>query len=508
MKSAGRFSRYAPIASPGAVPCSARICWRSSYSTAVCCDGNLERRPHALLGEPDAPWRPGSDLLGSLHRSLQQPFVIYDVRDQPDARGFVGVEAPAGQHQLVGAGGADQARQQPARRHVAVRQADVDEGRAEDRAACRVADVARTRERDPEPRRPAVHCGDHRLRRRAHLQDQPRHVLLVAEVVPRQVAAVVPRRLPVAAQVDAGTEAAPGPGHDHRPAGAVGRDRPQLFVQRGAQVGVDRVQLLGPVERHEPHMRGRALAQDDVAHRIVLSLASGRGDPTPRPQRSRPCSKCVWKLEARPRMPIAQGWIPRRTDPGDGSCERPCSGSRRSRPSPWPSRSSCSTTARPPGVRGACKPPPFTAGWSYQLQGTPRMIRSARVYDVDGFDTPKSYVVAAAQSSAGTRSVTSARARGRTGVPTGSASPAPCSAAATAGPASGGSTSAGSTSLTPIMSDRIATCAAQGIRRGGAGQRRRLHERDGLSADRPRTSCATTGELALLAHTRAAWRWD
>ena len=41
---------------------------------------------------------------------------------------------------------------------------------------------------------------------------------------------------------------------------------------------------------------------------------------------------------------------------------------------------------------GSCKPPPFTAGWSYQLQDTPRIIRSARVYDVDGFDTPKSYV--------------------------------------------------------------------------------------------------------------------
>jgi hypothetical protein len=41
---------------------------------------------------------------------------------------------------------------------------------------------------------------------------------------------------------------------------------------------------------------------------------------------------------------------------------------------------------------GPCKPPPFTAGWSYQLQGTPRIISGARVYDVDGFDTRRSYV--------------------------------------------------------------------------------------------------------------------
>ena len=193
--------------------------------------GDLERRPHALLGEPRAPRCPGGHLLGSLERPLQQPVVVDHVRDQADARRLVSVEAPAGEHQLVGAGGADQPRQQPARGHVAIRQADVDERGAEHGAARRVADVARARERDPEARRTAVHRGDHRLRRRAHLEDQPRHVLLVAEVVPRGVAAVVTRRLAVAAQVDTGAEPTPGAGQDNRPAGAVGRDGTQLFVQ-------------------------------------------------------------------------------------------------------------------------------------------------------------------------------------------------------------------------------------------------------------------------------------
>ncbi len=40
---------------------------------------------------------------------------------------------------------------------------------------------------------------------------------------------------------------------------------------------------------------------------------------------------------------------------------------------------------------GACKPPPFEAAWTYQLQGTPQITRAV-VYDVDGFDTPASFV--------------------------------------------------------------------------------------------------------------------
>ncbi len=39
----------------------------------------------------------------------------------------------------------------------------------------------------------------------------------------------------------------------------------------------------------------------------------------------------------------------------------------------------------------SCKLPPFNARWSYQLQGNLRLT-SARVYDVDGADTPRSFV--------------------------------------------------------------------------------------------------------------------
>src|SRR5881628_380276 len=41
--------------------------------------------------------------------------------------------------------------------------------------------------------------------------------------------------------------------------------------------------------------------------------------------------------------------------------------------------------------RGSCRLPPAEGDWSYQLQGRPALT-AARVYDVDGFDTPKTFI--------------------------------------------------------------------------------------------------------------------
>src|SRR5436190_3422041 len=125
----------------------------------------LERRPHALLGQPHAPWRQGGDLLGGLQRPIAQPVVVDHRRNEPDPLGLVGVDAAAREHELVRARRADQPRQQPAHRHVAVRHADVHEGDPEDRAARRVADVAAEGEGEAESGRGAVDRGDDRLRR-------------------------------------------------------------------------------------------------------------------------------------------------------------------------------------------------------------------------------------------------------------------------------------------------------------------------------------------------------
>ena len=189
--------RTRPGASPGtrrSPPAARRRARRHDLLAVLVLDrrllgGHLERRPHALLRQPDAPGRPGGDLLGRLERALEQPLVVDDrrrrARSAPPPRrstrrpvsiSSCAREAPIsrGSSQLD--------------RHVAVRHADVDEGGAEHRAARRVADVAAEREREAEARGRPVDGGDHRLRRRAQPQDQPRHVLLVAEAVARRVA--------------------------------------------------------------------------------------------------------------------------------------------------------------------------------------------------------------------------------------------------------------------------------------------------------------------------------
>ena len=154
------------------------ICWRSSYSTAACSDGISSARPHAALGQAHAPWRERGDLLGGLERAPGSP-AVDDVGDEADPQRLLGVDPAPGEHQLVRARGADQAGQQPARAHVAVRDADVDEGRAEHRLGLGVADVAAERQREAEAGGRAVDGRDHRLRQRAQLEDERRHVLLV-----------------------------------------------------------------------------------------------------------------------------------------------------------------------------------------------------------------------------------------------------------------------------------------------------------------------------------------
>ena len=153
--SAGRFSRNAPTASGGALPWMAMICWRSSYSIAACSEGISSAAPHALLGQPDAPRRQRGDLLGRLAaRARAARLVVDDSATRPMRAASSASHAAAGQHQLVRARGADQPRQQPAHAHVAVGDADVDEGGAEDgaparRSGCRSRARARARSRPP-----------------------------------------------------------------------------------------------------------------------------------------------------------------------------------------------------------------------------------------------------------------------------------------------------------------------------------------------------------------------
>ena len=153
--------------------------------------------------------------------------------------------------------------------------ADVDERRAEDRLARRVADVARERERDPEAgRRPLTAaitgCGVARSCAGSAATCAPGWR---SGRAPRRC-----RRCPAPARSRAGRRRRRTP--RPAPVRTIARHersaamRRELVVQRRAQLGRHRVQLVGAVERHEPHVRRRALGQDNVAHLALLSCLS------------------------------------------------------------------------------------------------------------------------------------------------------------------------------------------------------------------------------------------
>ena len=126
------------------------------------------------------------------------------------------------------------------------------------------------RQREPEAGRRTVDRRDHRLRKRSEPEHEPRHVLLIGEPVARLVAAVVAGRGAVAVEVKPGAEATPCAGEDHRAAASLGRDPAQLDVQRLAQLGGHRVELLGPVERELHNVRRGFLDE----HKRVIAGAS------------------------------------------------------------------------------------------------------------------------------------------------------------------------------------------------------------------------------------------
>ena len=82
-------------------------------------------------------------------------------------------------------------------------------------------------------------------------------MLLVGEPVARLVRAVVLGRGAVAVQVEARAEAAARAREDRRAARALAGEREELIVQRLAQLGSHRVELLGAVERQPADVLGR-----------------------------------------------------------------------------------------------------------------------------------------------------------------------------------------------------------------------------------------------------------
>jgi hypothetical protein len=171
--------------------------------------------------------------------------------------GLAGVDHPAGEQQLEGAGGPDEARQQPADADVAARQADAHEGHVEAGLGRGEAHVAGEGEGEAPTRGRAVHGGDDRLAQAPQLRHERRDVLLGRHAGLHGAEALCPGGGAGALQVEAGAEAAAGAGEDHDPARPVGGDRVECGVQVGDQLVAHGVEPLGAVERQEGDARLR-----------------------------------------------------------------------------------------------------------------------------------------------------------------------------------------------------------------------------------------------------------
>ena len=112
----------------------------------------------------------GGDDVGGGHEAVQHPEGVR----------LGATEVPPGQHELAGAGRADDARQEVAHADVARRQTDADEDRTEGGVRSRDPEVAGEGERQPAADRRAVHGRHHGLVALVHGEDHLGQVLLVA----------------------------------------------------------------------------------------------------------------------------------------------------------------------------------------------------------------------------------------------------------------------------------------------------------------------------------------
>ena len=198
---------------------------------------------------------------------------------------FLGREDAAGEHPLRGAADADHARQEPAAARLGD-DAAAGEDEAHARAARRDADVHRQRHRDADAHRGPVDRGDDRLPR---LEDTQRDQAAAVAVLLGRLClgpARVVEGAAAAAQVRAGAEGAPGPGHDdgaHRVVGVGARKGVEQLVHHARSEGV---QPLGTVERDGEHARLDAIEDLLVVHYAPSTGRSSKSRYSPAPPSS------------------------------------------------------------------------------------------------------------------------------------------------------------------------------------------------------------------------------
>ena len=148
-------------------------CSRLPASSAWLRHSLVSRRPSGELRSMSAGQR--------ARRGLELG-VGHDARHEARALGARRVDEVAGEQQLGGDRGADDARQEVAHADVARREAEADEGRVHARRLPRDAHVGGERQREAAAAGRAVHGGDDRLRRAPHEQ----HELADRRAAPRR----------------------------------------------------------------------------------------------------------------------------------------------------------------------------------------------------------------------------------------------------------------------------------------------------------------------------------
>ena len=164
----------------------------------------------------------------------------------------------------------DEAGEQIGGAHLAARHPDPDRLGREPGRLGGDAQVARVREREPAAVGGAVDRGDHRLREPAERRDRVAEVRLPAHPGRGSFEAGRRRRRSDALQVEAGAEPPAGAGEHDRRARLVTREAGERRVEAVEERDVDRVQALGPVQRHELDS-GPGPLGDDGAHRPNLA---------------------------------------------------------------------------------------------------------------------------------------------------------------------------------------------------------------------------------------------
>ena len=205
----------------------------------------------------------GGDLLRDLERARQQLLRLEDGVHEAALERLVGLDHAPGQHELLGE--AERRRAREALRAAPARDdAEVDLGLPEARGRGGEAQVAGERHLAAAAQRVAVDGGDRRL---AHRLEQVREVLAVLGVLARHQ-----RRLGrQLGDVRARDEGAIARAREHRDAalvvvGETAEGRQQLLEQ----LARERVQDLGPVDRHD---RDAAVHADVDRHQPVAACA-------------------------------------------------------------------------------------------------------------------------------------------------------------------------------------------------------------------------------------------